>query len=591
MNRMLNTTNIWVFISTFLFISFSILFITSIDKKNRIDAHLQNANHTFSTQYTTVYNSYMNMSKTAHSLIFDSPAILEILLKASSKDPKVVNEARKELYNLLVVKYKKLTKQGFKQLHFHTKNNHSFLRMHIPHKYGDDLTDIRYSVDYVNKNQKFIHGLEAGRIVHGFRFVYPMFYKNKYLGSVEISISSNAFVNSIEKAFDTDVHFIVDKKLIYSKLFDEHKELYENSIESPKFLALKEKSFDKNIRHIPKNILRENLGNEIDKNLKKEETFSLYMNYKGEFNVLTFIPLKNIKEKKVVAYLISYTKNEHIKKIHTDFIKINMVLIFLTFLILYFVYLLNKNKQKLLEEQRIVSENSRLESMREMIGNIAHHWRQPLSVISTTASSLKVQHELNILKDEYMDKSLNSIVKSTKELSKTIDDFKEYVTSQSEISTFDMQSLMKKVLVISSSSIETQYIQLLQNIDFELRIKSVESILVESIIKILNNSVDALQKVENHDDRFIFLTIKRVKGKLVITIKDSGGGIPDDLIEHVFEPYFTTKHQAVGTGLGLYTVRSNILNTLKGDIELTNTTYEYENKTFTGATFTITLPL
>lgn len=589
MRKTLSTTNIWAFIFAFILISILVYMIINLDKQNRIKNHLENSTHIFSTQYNTVYNSYKNMSETAHSIIFDSPLITDILEESLSSNPMVVNKAREKLYNLLKNKYDKLQKLGFEQLHFHTKDNKSFLRMHQPNTYGDDLNHIRYSVEYVNKHKKYIHGLEAGRIVHGFRFVYPMYSKKEYLGSVEFSISSDAFIKSIEKSFDTDIHFIVNKKLVYSKLLEKHKDKYKQSIESNEYLKLIEKDGTGKIIKMSKEVLREKIGDKIDTLMKKDEAFSLYIKNDDQIILGTFLPIKNIKHNKTVAYIISYTSCNYLKSIFNDFGKIYFFLEFLIALFLYFIYLLNKSKQKLIEDQKIISENSRLNSMSEIIGNIAHHWRQPLSVISTIASSLKVHHELNILKDEYLEKSLNNIVKSTKDLSKTIDDFKDYLTSEKEISTFYIDTILKKVYVISNSSIKNNYINFIKNINYEKEITTIESTLVESIIKILNNSIEVLQKIKQQDDRFIFLDIKEEKETLVIQIKDSAGGIDNKIIEHIFDPYFTTKHQSVGKGLGLYTVRTNIVNILHGKIKVENISFEYKNKSYKGAMFTITL--
>ena len=573
-------------------VSLAILIITNIDKKNRIDSHLRNATHTFTTQYKTIYNSYMNISKASHSIIFDSPIVTGHLIDSQSSNPIDIKAARINLYNLLKNKYKKLTELGLEQLHFHTKDNRSFLRMHKPEQYGDDLTDVRYSVNYVNQNKKFIHGLEAGRIGHGFRFVYPMYNENFYLGSVEYSISSNAFIESIESAFHTDVHFIVDKEVIYSKIFEIHKTSYEQSVESKNYLRLKEKAHDNyGMSHIPKKILEEKLSSKIEENLKKDNAFSLYTKYDGEFMVLTFLPLKNIKEKKKVAYLVSYTKNKNIEDIYVDFIEINVILELLTILILYFFYLLNSNKQKLLNEQKILSENTKLDSMRDMIANIAHHWRQPLSVISTSSSGMLVQNELGILKPDYLDKNLKSIIDTTKALSNTIDEFRDFMINENEQSQFTIKEMIDKVLIITESSIHNNQITLIQDNNSNATITSVQNILVDSLVKILTNSIEVLKKVDKEDDRIIFFTVEKTSSSLIIRVKDTGAGIDDTIINNIFEPYFTTKHQSMGTGLGLYTVQANITNVLKGSVTVKNSTFTHNSKNYTGALFNIIIPI
>ncbi len=594
MRKILNTTNIWFFISLFILVNIIVLSITTYDKNNRIKSHLNNTTQTFETQYNTVYNSYMNISKSIHAIFFDAPIITRILEESLSSDPKQVDISRKKLYQLLKNKYKKLKKLGLEQLHFHTTDSKSFLRMHMPNKYGDDLSEIRYSVTYVNKNKEFIHGLEAGRVVHGFRFVYPMFSRDNkiHLGSVEVSISSKAFIDALEQSFDNDVHFMAKKEIIYKKLFRSYKEKYVESLENHDYLALNEEDTHQGkAHHLSKDILQKELGKEIDKNLKTERCFSVYAQNNDNITVATFIPLRNIKEKKVVAYLVSYSNNESIKKIIDDFAQINMLFIFINFLILYFIYLLNKNKQKLLDEQKKLAQNAKLESMREMIKNIAHHWRQPLSVISTAASGLHLQHNLNILKDDILDKTLDNIILTTKNLSNTIDDFRDFMLSENEVRTFKIEEMINKTLTLAQPMISDNSIKIIKKIETNTKVTLTEDILIQSIIKIINNSVDILQKIEDKHKRFIFINVKEINNILVISIRDNGGGIPVDIIDNIFEPYFTTKHQASGTGLGLYTVQSNINNVLKGTIEVQNDEVLIENTTYKGAHFTIKIPI
>lgn len=594
MRKILNTTNIWFFISLFILVNIIVLSITTYDKNNRIKSHLDNTTQTFETQYNTVYNSYMNISKSIHAIFFDAPIITRILEDSLTNDPKQIDIARQKLYQLLKNKYKKLKKLGLEQLHFHTTDNKSFLRMHMPDKYGDDLSEIRYSVKYVNKNKEFIHGLEEGRVVHGFRFVYPMFSRDNkiHLGSVEFSISSKAFIDALEKSFDNDVHFIAKKDVIYKKLFGNYREKYIESLESNAYLALEEEDIHHGkTYHLEKDILRNELGKQIDTNLKTERCFSVYAKDHGKITVATFIPLRDIKEKKVVAYLVSYSNNESIKNIINDFIKINIMFVFINFLILYFIFLLNKNKQKLLDEQKILAQNAKLDSMREMIKNIAHHWRQPLSVISTAASGLHLQHNLNILKDDILDKTLDNIILTTKNLSNTIDDFRDFMLSESEIRTFKIEEMVDRTLAVVQPMVNENNIKIIKKIETNIKVSLIEDVLIQSIIKIINNSVDILQKIEDKNKRFIFLNIKEQNNMIVISIKDNGGGIPTDIIDNIFEPYFTTKHQASGTGLGLYTVQSNINNILKGSIDVKNDEVVIENNTYKGAHFTIKIPL
>ena len=110
-------------------------------------------------------------------MAIDKDSIKSLLKKAyDAKNPKIKNKIRHDLYKQLLPLYLKLKAINVRQLHFQEKNNYSFLRMHRPGKYGDDLTNIRESVRLVNKHQKSVAGFEEGRIFNGYRYVYPLSY-------------------------------------------------------------------------------------------------------------------------------------------------------------------------------------------------------------------------------------------------------------------------------------------------------------------------------------------------------------------------------------------------------------------------------
>ena len=123
-----------------------------------------------------------------------------------------------------------------------------------------------------------------------------------------------------------------------------------------------------------------------------------------------------------------------------------------------------------------------------------------------------------------------------------------------------------------------------------ITINSYENELTQCLMNLYNNAKDAL--VENVDVyRYIFIKTKKADDKVIIQVKDNAKGIPEDIMPKIFDPYFTTKHQSKGTGLGLHMTYNLIVNGMDGKIEVENTKYEYEGKEYTGAMFTITLPI
>jgi signal transduction histidine kinase len=122
-----------------------------------------------------------------------------------------------------------------------------------------------------------------------------------------------------------------------------------------------------------------------------------------------------------------------------------------------------------------------------------------------------------------------------------------------------------------------------------MNINGYENELIQSFINIINNSRDAIKEhIRNDEDRFIFIKTSKENDTLIITIKDSGGGIEQNAIHRIFEPYFTTKHQNIGTGIGLSMSYKMITQRHNASIDVYNDKYEYNNKKYCGACFKIT---
>lgn len=239
------------------------------------------------------------------------------------------------------------------------------------------------------------------------------------------------------------------------------------------------------------------------------------------------------------------------------------------------------------QKDSLLNQQSKLAAMGEMLGNIAHQWRQPLSAISTLASGIRVKKEVGEISNEDLDKDLQAIVTSTKLLSNTIDDFRNYYSKDKHIKEFKIEDTLNNVLSLISANLDNKEIELIFDID-DVSINSYENELIQVLLNILNNAKDAL--LERETPRYIFITIKKQKENVLIEIYDNAGGIKKDIISRVFEPYFTTKFKSQGTGIGLYMTKNIIDSNLKGKIEVENKSFTYDNQKFKGALFKIKLP-
>ena len=241
------------------------------------------------------------------------------------------------------------------------------------------------------------------------------------------------------------------------------------------------------------------------------------------------------------------------------------------------------------KQEKLISEQSKLVAMGEMIGNIAHQWRQPLSVISTSATGMLLKNEMGMIDKDTIDKTCNIINENAQYLSKTIDDFKNFVKGNEKAVLFNLNKNFESFLHLVEGSIKKADIKIIKDIDTNLNIKNLDNQLIQCYINIINNSRDAFEQ-NNIKNRYIFIDMHKDDLDIIINIKDNAGGIPDKYINKVFEPYFTTKHESQGTGIGLNMTYKLIKDGMNGDITVWNENYKYNNEDQNGANFKIILP-
>ncbi len=248
-----------------------------------------------------------------------------------------------------------------------------------------------------------------------------------------------------------------------------------------------------------------------------------------------------------------------------------------------------KQISELKEKEEILHQQSKMAAMGEMLENIAHQWRQPLSVISTAATGIIAQKNFGLLDEKKEIESLNSINNASQYLSETINDFRNFFKPNKEKILFSTEDVHKKVLKLFSSKFKTLNIEIIENIQ-NIEITGLNNELSQVIINLLSNAYDVLELKKN-DKKMIFIDIYKNKNNVIIKIKDNGGGIPSDIMQKIFEPYFTTKHQKQGTGIGLYMSMEMITKHMNGKLEVKNKNYKYNGILYKGAEFMIILPL
>ena len=241
----------------------------------------------------------------------------------------------------------------------------------------------------------------------------------------------------------------------------------------------------------------------------------------------------------------------------------------------------NKRKQ-----EQLLIQQSKMAAMGEMLGNIAHQWRQPLSAISTASTGAKLQKEMDCLSDQQLNSALDAINNSAQYLSKTIDDFRGFFNPNNyKLNEFNILDILTKALKLVDAQFTAKDIEIIKDIE-NYKLLTIENELIQVLINILNNAKDVLITKEK-ENRLIFINIYQKDNISYIEIKDNAGGIKEEIINRVFEPYFTTKHQSKGTGIGLYMSHEIVTKHLNGKISVCNENYIYKNIEYKGAKFTV----
>ena len=225
----------------------------------------------------------------------------------------------------------------------------------------------------------------------------------------------------------------------------------------------------------------------------------------------------------------------------------------------------NEEVEKNREKDKQMIQQSKMASMGEMIGAIAHQWRQPLNIISMSIQNLKYDYKEDKLEDEeYIKEFIEQNKKTIGFMSRTIDDFRNFFRVDKEKKEFDIFNSTQGVIDMILGELKSY------NIDTTLSGDNFEFIGFESeyqqvVLNIINNAKDALLENEIQNPK-----ISIIIDKYSITIEDNAGGVPKNIIDRIFEPYFTTKEQGKGTGIGLYMSKMIIEENMGGSLSVKN---------------------
>ena len=575
-----NVTLLFI-ISVVLAFATIILYFATQDKKENIDKQIE-------------------LKKTQLDLTF-TKKVFELQSKYNSKleeflDDKDIIDAfasrdRKMLDKLAQRKFDKLIKDepNFELICFGLPDMTAFYRAHAPKKYGDDISRVQ-GVIQANKLKKRVSGFLIAKLGLFYRVTFPIFKDGKHIGIIAFGVNLGYVNDFIQKEFNTESAIIVNtKQLKQSKWFNM---LEEGNIGHYTIIA----SNGELISHLAKS------DHNIDaKNVRMENENKIY-------SIINDIKIFGIKNKPIAKVILFQDITKEIE-IYERYLYIFIGVLAILIIILSSALIMTFNKflttivsinddlkdlnshleerideevNKNREKEKELFEQSKRAQIGEMIGNIAHQWRQPLSVISTSASGMKLQKDIGILDDDEFNNNVNKIMDTTQYLSRVIDEFRDFINSKHEFSDLILQNTIDKTLRINGATLNSNHIKLIKKYqESPIHIHSISGEISQAILNIINNAKDILcdRKIENKE---IIVSVTEDSDNAIILIEDNAGGIEKNILPKIFDPYFTTKHQSQGKGIGLYMCNTIVTQNLKGEINVTNGIH--------GALFSIKIP-
>ncbi|NOQ29519.1 MAG: PAS domain-containing protein [Helicobacteraceae bacterium] len=616
------------------------------------------------------------------------------------------NNDRQGLLKLLKPKFDLMQQENsnFKVMHIHLADGTSFLRVHKPQVFGDNIAKKREMLQTIHKNHKPLSGYETGNHANVFRVINPIFDKSgKYIGAFEVGLSPNFIKEAIHEINGfCGVVFIKGKELALSKiksgvLIDGY--MLQTSLN--KKLEDICKVFNK-INKLEENI-KFNVGDQTYlthlvaiKNFKDEDSvkiiffqnitqksillnpiqlyiipailivllltiwfiYTLIKNYQDRVTFLHNRHFKELEElsqslkyavegtndglwdwnleKKTVYFsprwksMLGFEDNElensfstwksilhpddleqalkDIELAHTDPEYKYNTIHRLKHKDGHWVWILDRGKTifdenlkavrmvgfhtditdikelelQVIEKEEMMISQSRHAAMGEMISMIAHQWRQPISVIAMDANNILADIELESVDETTLQKVSEDIIRQTQELSKTIDDFRNFFKPDRLPEEIKLKTIFDDTLSVIGKSLENNDIALILNIEENIELKTYSRDLMQVLINILKNAKEVLVE-KNIAQKEIIVFANKSEDQLIIKISDNAGGIDKKVLSKIFEPYFTTKGEKNGTGLGLYMSQVITQKHLGGELKAYNIA--------SNAVFEITIPL
>lgn len=229
-----------------------------------------------------------------------------------------------------------------------------------------------------------------------------------------------------------------------------------------------------------------------------------------------------------------------------------------------------QTEKELRDKEQMLIHQGRMAAMGEMIGFIGHQWRQPLNVLGLIVQDLSFSFKQGALTQEYLDASTSKAKELVMHMSRTIDDFRNFFKSEKQKVRFLVKDVLEQALKLVTARFSEQQIALEVLVEDDAMVEGYPNEFAQVILNMLSNTSDVFQERKTGQPKIV-IRIFRENARAVMSISDNAGGIPEEIIDRIFDPYFTTKDPEKGTGLGLYMAKAIIEKNMGGRLWARNT--------------------
>jgi PAS domain S-box-containing protein len=226
--------------------------------------------------------------------------------------------------------------------------------------------------------------------------------------------------------------------------------------------------------------------------------------------------------------------------------------------------------EELRKQEQLLIRQGRLAAMGEMIGNIAHQWRQPLNTLALLVQELPRVYERNLFTMEYLKENVAKAMQVINYMSKTIDGFRKFFQQDRDKEWFKVCEVVQKTVSIIEAAFNELNLKIEVHLDAEVQVFGYPNEFSQVVLNVLVNAKDAIKERKIPQPRVV-ITLKRENDRAVLTVADNAGGIDPAIIDRIFDPYFTTKGPDKGTGIGLFMSKTIIEKNMNGSLTVRNT--------------------